>query len=172
MNIFFLDENPKIAFSLLEGHEKLQRKMITESFQMLSTVIRTKLDIQHEELMKCFNPKHPSNKWLMASWKNFEWLLEYTEFGFHSMYKNSVKENSSSLVRYPALLKICRELIPFHNDCLTPPYLAMDNSIQIKYSTLEDKVYVAKSFKDAIEAYSEYMKTKPYVQHLLHFNDL
>ncbi len=75
MNIFVLDNNPKLA---AEYHcDKHVVKMILETAQMLSTCNRY---FGLDEGYKSTHVNNPCNKWLRESLDNYLWL---TELGFY-----------------------------------------------------------------------------------------
>jgi hypothetical protein len=73
MNIFYLDENVKTC---AEYHcDKHVVKMIVESTQILSTVLRS-FDYDYEFLYKSTHVNHPCVIWTRHSYKNFTFLLD------------------------------------------------------------------------------------------------
>lgn len=70
MNIFILDSSLE---KCAECHVDSHNKMILESAQMISTVLRsTGTDYGYRQ----FNKNHPCNKWAASSLSNFLWLKE------------------------------------------------------------------------------------------------
>ena len=79
MNIFVTNPCPKLSAKALD--DKRVIKMILESAQMLSTVIRSK-DEQYAEsnsLYKKTHSGHPCVKWTAQSKGNYIWLLKHME---------------------------------------------------------------------------------------------
>ena len=74
MNIFVLDKNPKKCAKYHNNSHVV--KMITESAQMLSTVVRlTVIDIGY----KITHLNHPCTRWVRESKSNWLWLREMTK---------------------------------------------------------------------------------------------
>ena len=72
MNIFALDANPVLA---ARYHcDKHVVKMVTESAQILSTVLR-EAGVDHPDLYKSTHANHPCVKWAGENRSNFAWLL-------------------------------------------------------------------------------------------------
>lgn len=84
MNIFYLDTNPQLA---AKYHcDKHVVKMIIESAQILSTVLRIKnnnADVLSKEQLDgiylATHAKHPCVEWAAMSLQNFIWLCELTQ---------------------------------------------------------------------------------------------
>jgi hypothetical protein len=96
MNIFFVDQDPRIAARcLVDTHVS---KMLLESVQLLSTAHRVadgypetvtnkagrKTTLYHLKsakrnwlLYKAFYPSHPSNMWIRKNSVNYEWLWQH-----------------------------------------------------------------------------------------------
>jgi len=73
MNIFILDQNPKIAATML--CDKHVVKMIVETAQMLCTIAR---DLGHAAApYKSTHKNHPCTLWAAKSRENWDWLLEH-----------------------------------------------------------------------------------------------
>ena len=70
MNIFFLDDNPKLAAQM--QCDKHVVKMILETAQMLSTSARAR---GHDVGYKSAYPKHPMTLWVGQSPDNFAWAI-------------------------------------------------------------------------------------------------
>lgn len=71
MNIFFLDEDPKLA---AEYHcDKHVVKMILESAQLLCTAVNVKAGEQVTPY-KTTHTNHPCSVWVRESYDNFSWL--------------------------------------------------------------------------------------------------
>lgn len=129
MNIFFLDRDPKLA---AQYHtDKHVVKMISESAQMLSTVL-----FEHYPHIKMFKPthvNHPCNKWLRESKENMLWLLDLTEH-----LNDEYIERYSKLVNHASYDMLANNNITsliLNSDIpsigLTPPALAMPDYCKI-----------------------------------------
>ena len=70
MNIFFLDDNPKLSAQM--QCDKHVVKMILETAQMLSTSARAR---GHDVVYKSAYPKHPMTLWVGQSPDNFAWAI-------------------------------------------------------------------------------------------------
>ena len=80
MNIFYLDRDPRIAAQMM--CDKHVVKMILESAQMLSTAHRV-LDgdeiADSKGMYKMTHKNHPSNIWVRANSKNYDWLWQHMD---------------------------------------------------------------------------------------------
>ena len=80
MNIFVLDENPKLA---AQYHcDKHVVKMILESAQMLSTA-HAVIDNNGKQVEGMYKPthvNHPCNIWVRESAANYYWLLQLFQY--------------------------------------------------------------------------------------------
>lgn len=74
MNIFRLDNNPKLAAQYL--CDKHIVKMALETCQILHTNLRY-IGLNEPWLYKIFNPKHPSVIWARQSKQNFLWTIKH-----------------------------------------------------------------------------------------------
>ena len=74
MNIFILDENPKIAASM--HCDKHCVKMILETAQMLSTAHRVYNTPQADKVYKQAHLNHPCTVWVRESVDNYAWTYE------------------------------------------------------------------------------------------------
>jgi|DEB0MinimDraft_4_1074332.scaffolds.fasta_scaffold84163_2 hypothetical protein len=72
MNIFFIDEDPKVAARMV--CDKHVTKMVLESVQMLSTA-----HAEGEAPYGCIKShiNHPCTKWARASRGNYQWLTDH-----------------------------------------------------------------------------------------------
>jgi hypothetical protein len=78
MNIFALDYNPKLAARM--HCDQHINKMILESAQMLSTVLRELLPPEEcYKLYKATHAKHPCTLWAGARRENFAWVVSLAE---------------------------------------------------------------------------------------------
>jgi hypothetical protein len=72
LNIFVLDQNPKIAATMM--CDKHVVKMIVETAQMLCTVARS---LGHDGQYKSTHSRHPCTLWAGESSDNFSWLVNH-----------------------------------------------------------------------------------------------
>jgi len=72
MNIFVVDEDPKLAAQML--CDRHVSKMILETAQMLSSVAHRH---GHPTLYKPTHKNHPCTLWAGDSYENWEWLIEH-----------------------------------------------------------------------------------------------
>lgn len=149
MNIFYLDEDPAIAAKY--HNDKHVRKMIIETAQMLSTIIRLALGVPgimldpkhgYIEYAYCLPdercgliyikspvyyaalPHHPCTKWAGFSRGNFEWL---TALGICLGVEYSLRFQGN-VHASEEVVKECREYLPYLElpcEVITPPALAM-----------------------------------------------
>jgi len=88
MNIFVLDEDPYIAASY--HCDKHCVKMVVESAQILSTVLRKK-GFTNDILYKSTHVNHPCVLWAEKSYGNFKWLSDLLN-GLLEEYKYRYKK--------------------------------------------------------------------------------
>lgn len=75
MNIFFLDNKPKVAAQMM--HDKHVVKMILESAQMLCTAYH-ELGYTKDIPYKKAYVNHPMTIWTRTSSANFNWLIQHS----------------------------------------------------------------------------------------------
>jgi len=132
MNIFILDEDPKIAAQMLcdkhTGSKNAGGKMIVESAQMLANCYPLERLAKSDcPFTKTGNPRkhsylhHPCSQWVMASQTNFEWLLEHAlEMVQEKIYRGGNLHFSSHFINW------CNVIRPtFAINGFTQPALAM-----------------------------------------------
>lgn len=124
MNIFFLDNDPKLA--AIYACDKHCVKMILESAQMLSTShsLYPKNIIPLESDFSIYKPSfknHPCTLWVCKSKSNYQWLAEYAyELCKEYTYRYEKTHKSESLIKW------FNENIPEIDDLgFTFPALAM-----------------------------------------------
>lgn len=100
MNIFYLDQDPKIcAYYHCDRHV---HKMVSEYSQILSTsyrvlfgepiyndkneIIKYKLNLFDDKLLKHTHEHSPCVKWVMSSLENYKWLWELL-YNLHQIYQ-------------------------------------------------------------------------------------
>lgn len=94
MNIFVLDLDPKKAAQM--HCDKHVVKMICESVQMISTVIRKQFP--DAELYKPTHRNHPCTVWAGESQENMNWLCELTQGLLNEYTIRYGKQHASGLV--------------------------------------------------------------------------
>ena len=75
MNIFYLDEDPKLA--AIYQYNKHVVKMILESAQMLCTVHHKYMGEDADVPYKSTHKNHPSTVWAARSAENYTWLYKH-----------------------------------------------------------------------------------------------
>ena len=166
MNIFYLDNNPKIC---AEYHvDKHVVKMIVEYAQLLSTAHRVvdgyplieKNAIGHKLvryycddhrdliLYKSTHVNHPSAIWVRQSRANYEWLYSlFLELLNEYTYRYGKKHASNSLVAALSMAPIKIPNIPF-----TQPTPAMDMEFIITEDSIASyRKYYAEAKSDLIK---------------------
>lgn len=138
MNIFVLDENPRIA---ARYHcDKHVVKMITESAQMLSTT-HTKYNSQIKNQYKPAHQNHPCTIWVGTNDKNYYWtwcLFYWLSIEYEQRYRRvhqAARSLLKSTLELPAGIPIAEAISPF--------VLAMPD----QYKT-----------KSAVESYRDYYR--------------
>lgn len=124
MNIFVLDENPKIA---AQYHcDKHVIKMILESVQMINTAINISYNAQIG--YKSAHVNHPCAIWVRESLSNIVWLYRLTkQLNYEYRYRFNKKRNHAS---WDHLLTLPKPNIL--DIGLTPFRLAMPENIKIQ----------------------------------------
>ncbi len=91
MNIFVVHSNPTICARTLDNVRL--NKMIVETGQIISTVLRTKYNDKTKKLYKAAYLNHPCIKWAQENPQHLVWLIhlffEYTKeytFRFHKVH--------------------------------------------------------------------------------------
>lgn len=134
MNIFFLDESPKLAAEY--QCDKHVVKMILESVQMLCTAHHL-TGTGSPDIYKPTHIHHPCTKWVTESRDNWLWLADHTEHLSSEFTKRYGGTHKSTVM----LRKLSVPHLPFIP--MTTPALAMPD---------EYKEY------DAVEAYRNYYR--------------
>lgn len=138
MNIFYLDENPKIAASYMVDRHII--KMGLESVQMMCTAHRIlDVDENHDHLYKKCHDNHKCNVWLRQSHENYMWLWEHAQEIFKIFSKKGKQHKSETLMEFLQNPPNNMPKIPF-----TTPAFAFPDEFKI--------------FGDAVECYREYYK--------------
>lgn len=133
MNIFVLDKDPVVAAqSQCDRHVV---KMILESAQILSTVMRTK---GFEVGYKATHQRHPCTLWAGKTWANYEWLYEHF-LALGEEYTHRYGKVHKSMGLADALKP------PAHNDKMTEFALAMPDECKTN---------------DPVESYRKYYRHK------------
>ena len=145
MNIFVLDQDPKIA---AHYHcDKHVVKMILESAQMMCTTVRltTGLNVGYKIAFK----NHPCTKWVRRCICNYYWLMNLIEaLNDEYKYRFNHKENHKSL-------NVVKEL--------PPPILPVNGCTTSFAQAMPDKF----KRENAVEAYREYYREDK--AHLLNY---
>lgn len=98
MNIFFVDENPRVAAKCLG--DKHVGKMLIESCQMLSTVLRSHgLEVGYKSAYE----NHPMTKWVGQSFAHYEWLLQHA-IGLAEEFEYRYGKSHASVFLLPNLI--------------------------------------------------------------------
>ena len=125
---------------------------------------------------KPFNPRHECVLWLLQDYSNFQWLCNHL-FALHEDYKEQYGKEYKSYVVFKNWY--CQHDIsegffklPFED--MTNPFLAFSDGnedLEEKYghyipnpSDKKKPYAVANSLEDAVLAYQEYLRRKPYAQ--------
>ena len=112
MNIFILDEDPKVAASLVI--DKHSVKMPLESMQMMSTIAdHLGLDSPYDPVML----NHPCTIWARESRQNFQWLRSHLEglldtYAKRYWYTGNTHKVSKTLEEYSDVFDKVEELLP------------------------------------------------------------
>ena len=119
MNIFYVDEDPKVAAQMM--CDKHVVKMILESAQMLCSAHRV-LDGDYYAdkvgLYKIAHKNHPSTKWARSSHQHYKWLFDHMiglmeEYTYRYGKHHASERLMQHLSQYP-------KTIPF-GDFVDPP---------------------------------------------------
>ena len=144
MNIFYLDNNPKICAKY--HNDKHCVKMILEYAQLLSTAHR-ELDLfVNESLYKSAFKNHPSAKWVRENVNNYLWLYKLWT-NLCDEYTHRYGKKHLTDIKLRELLKKTPHNIP--NTEFTQPPMAMPDDVK---------------HTDSIIAYRKYYKI--YKKHL------
>ena len=134
MNIFYLDDDPKIAASF--HCDKHCVKMILQSAQMLSTAHRV-LDgdevATSKHLYKTVSKNHPCTIWTRTNSENYEWLWK--------LYANLMKEYTRRYGKHHASEQLTHALWEFpgnisHGDFTDPPQ-CMPDEYKVENDTVQ-----------------------------------
>lgn len=174
MNIFFSSHHPSDAAQNLDFYIKLRNKMILESTQLIFNTVMAK---GFESPYKPAHPHHECCLWLLQDYANYFWLVMHLH-ALHRAYNEASGKVHKSYGKFLAWNnKYQEELVEvFPTHRLTLPFLAFsegNEDLEEKYGHYEPNPYdekkpyaVANSFDDAVIAYREYLKRKPYAQGL------
>jgi hypothetical protein len=96
MNIFIVDEDPKVAAEML--CDRHVNKMILETAQMLSSVAHR---YDHPTLYKPTHKNHPCTIWAGDSYENWMWLVEHgLALESEKIYRTGRGHKSAELIRW------------------------------------------------------------------------
>ena len=147
MNIFFVDQDPRVAATMLG--DRHVSKMLLESAQMLFTAVR-----QHGYTgggYKSAYEHHPMTKWVAQSYEHAWWLLEHAlELGaeFHRRYGHYHKTHAM----LPALSLAIHSHMP-SNGWRNPPRCIPD-LYKIEYDSWDGDVPCH------VQSYRDYYRTE------------
>lgn len=99
MNIFILDENPVLAAKMHCDQHVV--KMILESAQILSTVVRQQRGDEVAEELQLYNTthkNHPCTKWAASAAANVDWLYTLVAALDYQFFKKTGKHHASKAV--------------------------------------------------------------------------
>jgi len=111
MNIFALDENPRLAAEYHNDRHVV--KMILETAQMLSTAHRLKGNEQqtnNENIYKKAYPNHPCTIWVRETSENYIWALQLF-IALNQEYEYRFKKTHASLKLLPDFMKLPANLV-------------------------------------------------------------
>ncbi len=174
MNIFFSSLCPAEAANNLNFYPKTRNKMILETAQIIATVAH------HLSIPTTYKPVrnkyHEVILWVMKDFTNYCWLVQHF-YCLHSNYqKDSGKTHKSYRIYDPWINETTATVIGKYTNHteLTLPYLAFslgNEDLEEKYGHYEPNPYnkkepyaVANTLNNAVLAYREYLKRKPYAQ--------
>lgn len=127
MQIFALDKDPVVSAQL--HCDKHVIKMITESCQIISTVLKLEgIDVP-DYFYKVTHKNHPAMKWVSESRANLKWLCELAKaliVEYELRYKKSGK-----YVNARKIISWCEDNLDLSGE-LTPFKLMMDEKYQTK----------------------------------------
>jgi hypothetical protein len=96
MNIFVVDEDPKLAAEML--CDRHVSKMILETAQMLSSVADR---YNHPTLYKPTHKNHPCTIWAGDSYENWTWLIEHgLALESEKIYRTGKGHASAEVIRW------------------------------------------------------------------------
>jgi len=125
LNIFFLHSEPKAAAK--DACDRHSIKMILESAQMLSTVLRQH-GYEGDDIYGMTHVKHPSTIWASMNRDNFNWLLSHA-FALCEEYQYRYGKVHKS----KAILERCDDLCDFYipKGLLTVPPKCMGDEFKV-----------------------------------------
>lgn len=158
MNIFFLDENPRLA---AQYHvDKHVVKMILESAQILCTVIDTLSDFTVP--YKSTHVNHPCTVWARQSRANAMWLyalmMELNDEYKYRYHKIEDHKSVKAFEEYGIFDKL--QNIQFPSLDFTPPALAMPDYCQIYNNPVDCYRLYYKLEKEHVHKWTN--REKPY----------
>lgn len=138
MNIFVLDENPRLAAQYT--CDKHVIKMVLESAQMLSTVLGGPYKPTHKN--------HPCTKWVAESRQNAAWLGQLMYWlNEEYMWRFGKTEDHLAYYKCGYLIRCCLDQLPDIGQ--TPFVQAMPDECK---------------HDDAVQAYRTYYRTKSFAE--------
>lgn len=143
MNIFYLDESPRLAAQYHNQSHCV--KMILETCQLLSTAHHV-LDGPKPLIYKPTHINHPSSKWVRTNDKCYEWagdLLGWLCAEFK--YRNGKTHKSESIGLVEFLMDNKPTNIP--TGIFVPPFIAINSE------------FIDNNITDTVQQYRNYYKT-------------
>lgn len=143
MNIFASSRNAQVSAQRLDS--KRQIKMITESAQILSTVLRYYYKVDNEKLYKATHAKHPNVIWASQNRQNFIWLIKHMQYLAEEYTKKYNKiHKSTSLI---PLFKKYRNVLPY--DKLSKfANCTKDDKLQLDFRHIADTHFAYQLYVD------------------------
>jgi hypothetical protein len=146
VNIFFIDNNPRLAATYLCDQHVV--KMLLESAQLLSTLAREKCGDEKCDsiaLYKATHKNHPCSIWLREHPANYRWLFEHV-VEMHSQYISRYDKQHKS---YDVACKAHNKLwnsefadISLYYEITTPPQCMPARYKHADYVTAYRRYYV------------------------------
>ncbi len=145
MNIFVLDEDPKVAATY--HCDKHVVKMILETAQMLSTVHRHFQTSQSLEVYKSVHVNHPATRWAGSTAGNYAWLLALgTELCHEYTYRYEKRHKTQDLLTGPLLMipEALRQERTSFVQCIPERYKCGDAVTAYRQYYLGEKLHFAR----------------------------
>jgi hypothetical protein len=147
MNIFFIDNNPRLAATYLCDQHVV--KMLLESAQLLSTLAREKCDVIECDTLRLYkstHKNHPCALWLKEHPHNWGWLWHHVcgiEKEYHERYNKSHKSMSIAW-NAAGLLQNAYDLDEVNWESFTTPPQCMPSRYKVEgaYVTAYRRYYV------------------------------
>lgn len=149
MNIFYLDDDPKLA---AKYHcNKHVVKMILETAQLLCSAYHMMLDTELEIPYKLTHKNHPSAQWVRESKSNFDWLCELgLELSLEYTRRYGKRHKTETVIEW------CinnSNRLPFEQFKPTPIKLCMPDKCKINGDPVQSYRNYYKEYKSDIVAW-------------------